>query len=98
MIGDGVQNFITPRNHALLLLGLVGLYTRQSEAVGVPGLISFVVAFLATVLSQDFVWANLLLGLGWALFGVSCLRSGIYPRLAAALLMVGALITSLVGT
>ena len=92
------RSAMAPVAEALLLLGLVGLYTRQSEAVGVPGLISFVVAFLGTVLSQDFVWANLLLGLGWALFGVSCLRGGIYPQIAAALLMVGGLITGLVGT
>jgi hypothetical protein len=92
------RSAMVPMAEALLLLGLVGLYTRQSEAVGVPGFISFVVAFLGTVLSQDFVWANLLLGLGWALFGVSCLRGGIYPRIAATLLVVGALMTGLVGT
>ncbi|MBV9453077.1 MAG: hypothetical protein JOZ19_02960 [Rubrobacter sp.] len=97
-IGLIFQSAMAPVAEALLLLGLVALYTRQSEAVGVPGLISFVVAFLGTVLSQDFVWANLLLGLGWALFGVSCLRSGLYPRVAAGLLMVGALVTGLVGT
>ena len=83
---------------ALLLLGLVGLYARQSEATGIPGLISFLVAFLGTVLAQSLVWANLLAGLGWALFGVSCLRADIYPRIAAVLLIVGALITGLVGT
>ena len=83
---------------ALLLLGLVGLYARQSEVTGIPGLISFLVAFLGTVLAQSFAWANLLAGLGWALFGVSCLRANIYPRIAAVLLIVGALITGLVGT
>jgi hypothetical protein len=34
-----------PLAGALLLLGLVGLYARQSEATGVPGLVSFLVAF-----------------------------------------------------
>ena len=58
---------MAPVAEVLLLLGLVGLYTRQSEAVGVPGLISLVCGGLplGTVLSQDFVWANLLLGLGF---------------------------------
>lgn len=92
------RSAMTPVAEALLLLGLVGLYTRQSKSVGILGLISFVVAFIGTVLSQDFAWANLLLGLGWALFGVSCLQSRIYPSIAAGLLVVGALITGLVGT
>jgi hypothetical protein len=58
---------MAPVAEVLLLLGLVGLYTRQSEAAGVPGLISLVCGGLplGTVLSQDFVWANLLLGLGF---------------------------------
>jgi hypothetical protein len=33
-------------------LGLVGLYARQSEAMGVPGLISFLVAFAGTVIRR----------------------------------------------
>ena len=58
------RSAMAPVAEVLLLLGLVGLYTRQSEAVGVPGLISLVCGGLplGTVLSQDFVWANLLLG------------------------------------
>ena len=34
----------------LLLLGLVGLYARQSEAAGILGLVGFLVAFLGTLL------------------------------------------------
>ena len=34
----------------LLLLGLVGLYARQSEAAGILGLVGFFVAFLGTAL------------------------------------------------
>jgi hypothetical protein len=77
-----------------LLLGLVGLYARQSEATGVPGLISFLVAFVGTVLAQSFVLANMLANLGWALFGVSSLRARIYPRVASTLLIIGAVSTA----
>lgn len=83
---------------ALMLLGLVGLYARQSEVTGIPGLISFLMAFLGTVLAQSFVWANLLANLGLALFGVSCLRAQVYPRVAAILLILGAVINGATGT
>ncbi len=43
----------------LLLVGLVGLYVRQSEASGALGLASFVVAFLGTALVLGAVWAQL---------------------------------------
>jgi hypothetical protein len=88
------RSAVAPLVGALLLLGLVGLYARQSEATGVPGLISFLVAFVGTVLAQSFVLADLLANLGWALFGVSCLRARIYPRVASTLLIVGAVSTA----
>lgn len=83
-----------PLAGALLLLGLVGLYARQSETTGVPGLVSFLVTFVGTVLAQSFVLADLLANLGWALFGVSCLRARIYPRVASTLLIIGAVSTA----
>lgn len=42
----------------LLPLGLVGLYARQSEAVGPLGLVGFVVAFIGTVLVAGFFWTS----------------------------------------
>ena len=84
------RSAVAPLTAALLLLGLVGLYARQSEATGVPGLISFLVAFVGTVLAQSFILADLLANLGWALFGVSCLRARVYPRVASTLLIIGA--------
>lgn len=83
---------------ALLLLGLVGLYVRLSEATGILGLISFLLSFVGLVLAQGFVWANLFANLGLALFGVSCLQSRLYPRLAAILLIVGAVINEAAAT
>jgi len=44
---------------ALLLLGLVGLYISQSEAVGVLGFVRFLVAFLGTVLLAGALWFEL---------------------------------------
>jgi hypothetical protein len=41
---------------ALLLLGLVGLYTSQSQAAGLLGLVGFLTAFLGTVLLVGALW------------------------------------------
>ena len=92
------RSAVAPLAGALLLLGLVGLYARQSEATGVPGLISFLIAFVGTVLAQSFVLADLLANLGWALFGVSCLKVRIYPRVASTLLIIGAVSTAIFGS
>ena len=85
-----LRSAVAPLAEALLLLGLVGLYARQSEATGLPGLASFLVAFVGTVLAQGFVLAGLLADLGWALFGVASLQGRVYPRAASILLIVGA--------
>jgi len=44
---------------ALLLLGLIGFYTSQSQAAGVLGLVGFLVAFLGTVLLAGALWFEL---------------------------------------
>jgi hypothetical protein len=111
----------------LLLLGLVGLYIRQSRASGILGLVAFLVAFFGTALALGATWAELFvapsmaveaptvldaeptgmlalgfaltflvfLPLGWLLFGIASYRARIYPRAAAILLMVGAVIAGL---
>jgi hypothetical protein len=111
----------------LLLLGLLGLYIRQSRASGTLGLVAFLVAFFGTTLAVGATWAELFvaptlaveaptvldaeptgmlalgftltflvfLPLGWLLFGVASFRARIYPRAAAILLMVGAVIAGL---
>jgi len=96
LISSGLlfQSVAAPLTGALLLLGLVGLYARQSEATGVAGLVSFLVAFVGTVLAQGSVLASLLADLGWALFGVASLRARVYPRVASVLLIVGAVGTA----
>ncbi len=42
-----------------LVLGLVGLYTSQSEAAGALGLVGFLVAFLGTALLAGVLWFEL---------------------------------------
>lgn len=42
----------------LLLIGLVGLYARQSEASGVPGLVAFLIAFVGTASILGTWWTN----------------------------------------
>ncbi len=91
-----LQSITVPLAGALLVLGLVGLYAHQSEAAGIPGLLSFLVAFLGTVLAQGFAPLILLAILGWALFGVSCLRARVYPRAAAKLVIIGAVLTGVI--
>ena len=106
----------------LVLLGLVGLYVRQSEATGALGLIGFLVAFFGTVLIAGIFWASafiapalateapqfleagpppgflptfIIFAVGWLVFGIATLRGRGFPRPAAILLIVGAVVTIL---
>jgi len=107
----------------LLLVAVVGLYARQSEAAGALGLTGFLAALIGTGLIVGMVWTNtfippalaveapavldaepagslafgfmfssIVFGLSWALFGVAMLRARVYPRVAAILLIIGALL------
>ena len=81
----------------LLLLGLVGLYANRTEVMGILGLIGFLVAFFGLTLGQrGFLWAALLANLGWILFGVAILGTRAYPRTAAIILIVGAVLSGIV--
>jgi hypothetical protein len=81
---------------AVLLFGLVGLYFRRSDELGSLGLIGFVFAFFGTAFAlTGNIWASLLAEVGWALFGIACLQARVYPRIAAIVLIIGALLTAL---
>ncbi len=56
-----LQSVVNLLAAVLLLIGLVGLYARQSEAAGPLGLAGFLVAFLGTALNMGFFWAILFL-------------------------------------
>ena len=117
-----LQSWIRLIGAVLLLIGLVGLYARQSEAAGPLGLAGFLVAFLGTALFMGFVWAILFLtptlaveapvlldegpppgffftlitfSVGWLLFGIATLLARVYPRTAALVLIIGAVLAIL---
>ena len=94
-----IVSLLAQLSQALLALGLVGLYVRQSEAAGIIGLISFLMAFPGMILGLGIEdvpgWAAPLAYLGLALFGVATLQAGIYPRTAATLLIISAVIAGL---
>jgi hypothetical protein len=54
-LADGLVRLLAG---VLLLLGLVGLYARQSAATGVPALIAFLLAFAGTALILGTWWTN----------------------------------------
>jgi hypothetical protein len=121
---SAIQSGLTLLAGLLLLVGLAGLYFRQSEDGGLLGVVGFLVAFYGTVMAVGAFWANAFVApslareelrlldaahptalaagftlsygavaLGWLLFGASTLRTGLYPRQASALLMIGAVLT-----
>jgi hypothetical protein len=85
------------------LLGLVGFVVAFIGTVLVAGFF-WTSAFIAPLLAVEapelltvralpgFFRSFVVFGFGWLLFGVATLRAGIYPRAAAVLLIVGALI------
>src|SRR5919112_1344140 len=79
-LGLLVRNVVSPVGGTLLVLGLTGLYARQSEGSGVVGLLGFLIALFGTVLAlAGNAWANLLAYFGWALFGVASLQARPIP-------------------
>jgi hypothetical protein len=94
---SSVQLTLALLGQPLVVLGLVALYLRQSEVTGVLGLISFLMAFLGMALVSALGVEGVegvapLANVGWALFGVVSLRAGVYPRRAAVLLILSAVI------
>ncbi len=121
---SAIQSGLTLLAGLLLLVGLAGLYFRQSEDGDLLGVVGFLVAFYGTVMAVGVFWADAFVApslareelrfldaapptalaagftlsygsvaLGWLLFGASTLRTGLYPRLASMLLMIGAALT-----
>jgi hypothetical protein len=62
---------------------LLAVNAPQIFELGMPG--GFLVAFIT-------------LGVGWLLFGIATLRAGVFPRWAAILLLVGAVLSFFPGT
>ena len=79
----------------LVGLGLIGLYVRQARGAGITGFVGFVLALLGTELIRANYLAVMFADLGLALFGVASLRAQVYPRAAAVLLIVSALVSEI---
>lgn len=92
-----IRSLLALVGQSLLVLGLVGLYVRQSEATGGLGLIAFLMTFFGLVMIlASFPGSDLAVTFGWALFGVATLKARVYPRPAAILLLIGAVATGVV--
>jgi hypothetical protein len=88
-----IRSFLGMAGRMLLVVGLVALYVRHSEAMGILGLIGFLLALFGLVVGPGGAGISLLANLGWALFGISSLRAGVYPLIAGVLLITGAAVT-----
>lgn len=73
----------------LLLIGLVGLYARQSEAAGPLGLVGFLVAFLGTALMTGLFWAALFIAPALAVEAPAFLDEGPPPGFFLTLITFG---------
>jgi hypothetical protein len=103
-----LQNIVAPGAGVLLLLGLIAMYVRYLEAMGTLSLAGLAVTLLGLILATGifiwayslgeqgwglfFVWASLLANLGWILFGAVSIDAQLYPREAAIILVVGAVL------
>lgn len=88
-----IRSFLGVLGRTLLVVGLVALYAPRSEATGVLGLIGFLLALFGLVAGPIGAVVSLLANSGWALFGLSCLRTGVHPPVAAVFLVAGALLS-----
>ena len=92
---------------ALGLLGFLAALIGTGLLVGMVWTLAFVVpsaaieapAFLdaeevAGPLDMGFMLSGIAAALGWALFGVATLRARVFPRKAAIVLIIGALLTA----
>lgn len=93
---------------ALGLVGFLVALVGTGLLVGMMWTLAFVVpsaaieapAFLdaeqtAGPLDMGFMLSGIVVALGWALFGVATLRARVFPRIAAIVLIIGALLTVL---
>ncbi len=93
---------------ALGLLGFLAALVGTGLLVGMMWTLAFVApsaaleapAFLdaeevAGPLDMGFMLSGIIVALGWALFGVAMLRARVFPRRAAIVLIIGALLTVL---
>jgi hypothetical protein len=88
----GRVGFVVAFLGTALVVGTVWteFFVVPSLAVGAPELLD--AEEIPGLLNVGFILSYSLLSLGWALFGVSALRAGIYPRWVPIVLIIAALI------
>lgn len=99
----GLFGLYASQSEAAGTLGLVGFlvaFLGTALAAGASWAQTFIAPLLATEAPEfletepfGFVLSFTIFALGWLLFGVATLRARVYPRWAAVLLIVGAVIT-----
>ena len=84
-----VQYVVNLLAAVLLLIGLVGLYARQSEAASPLGLVGFLVAILGTALITGLFWATLFIAPALAVEAPAFLDEGPPPGYFLTLITFG---------
>lgn len=91
----GVAGFLTALIGTGLLAGMMWTlaFVVPSAAIEAPAFLN--AEQVAGPVDAGFMLSGLAVAIGWALFGLATLRAGVFPRLAAIVLVVGAVITFL---
>lgn len=91
----GVAGFLTALIGTGLLAGMMWtmVFLVPSAAVEAPAFLN--AEQVAGPLDAGFMLSGLAVAIGWALFGVATLRAGVFPRVTAVVLIVGAIVTFL---
>lgn len=84
-----IQQLLFLLGVVFVLLGLVGLYVRQSEAAGALGLVGFLVAFAGTVLIAGFLWASAFIAPALADTAPHVLDGGPPPGILPSIIVFG---------
>lgn len=91
----GVAGFLAALVGTGLLAGMMWTlaFVVPSAAIEAPAFLN--AEQTAGPLDAGFMLSGLAVAIGWALFGVATLRAGVFPRIAAIILIVGAILTFL---
>jgi hypothetical protein len=91
----GVAGFLAALIGTGLLAGMMWTFAFVVPSVAVEAPTFLNAEQVAGPLDAGFMLSGLAVAIGWALFGVATLRAGVFPRVAAVVLIVGAIVTFL---
>ncbi|MGF1473091.1 MAG: hypothetical protein ACFB50_15310 [Rubrobacteraceae bacterium] len=91
----GIAGFIAALIGTGLLAGMMWTmaFVVPSAAIEAPAFLN--AEQVAGPLDAGFMLSGIAVAIGWALFGAATLRAGVFPRIAAIVLIVGAIVTFL---